>query len=300
MQMIEDEPNGIDINNEDDQPNAVVGLDSELSPRLTKQNSSGIERQEPTRRIDICPSEQKQTSTDGTDYKTPTTWPSMIIQNGRRIQDPSAKCHACFSAQIKCDGGRPCQKCVKQGYRCREQGQLLQLKDKSTYCDCCFRYGQKCDGARPCSRCIKNRAHCREQGQPVQYRIVKQPRAPTGQDPQTKCHCCFNSKSRCDGERPCNRCVKERYQCREQGQARQLKDSSMKCYWCFVQRKKCNGRVVAVRRARLDVELKERQEVKSRRCLFGYRSQARNVQLNAHEAIRSSLNSVILLASLLN
>jgi hypothetical protein len=41
MQMIEDEPNGIDINNEDDQPNAVVGLDSELSPRLTKQNSPG-------------------------------------------------------------------------------------------------------------------------------------------------------------------------------------------------------------------------------------------------------------------
>jgi t-SNARE complex subunit (syntaxin) len=57
--------------------------------------------------------------------------------------------------------------------------------------------------------------------------------------------------------------------------------------------------VVAVRRGRLDAELKERQEVKSRRCLFSYRSQARNVQLNAHEAIRS-LNSVFLLASLLN
>lgn len=70
MQIIEDELSGIGINNEHDQPNAVVELDSELSPRLTKQNSLEVERPKPSRRIDVCPSEQKQTSTDGTDYKT--------------------------------------------------------------------------------------------------------------------------------------------------------------------------------------------------------------------------------------
>jgi hypothetical protein len=52
-----------------------------------------------------------------------------------------------------------------------------------------------------------------------------------------------------------------------------------------------NSGVAAIKIGGMDAELNERQEVKSRRCLFSYRSQVRNIQPNAHTKLIRSLNS---------
>jgi len=61
-------------------------------------------------------------------------------------------CSNCHKGKIKCDGERPCDRCLKKGLAPEE---CVDFQRKRTACTSCRAVKMKCDGNRPCKRCIK-------------------------------------------------------------------------------------------------------------------------------------------------
>jgi len=61
-------------------------------------------------------------------------------------------CSNCHRGKIKCDGERPCDRCIKKGLAPEE---CVDFQRKRTACTSCRAVKMKCDGNRPCKRCLK-------------------------------------------------------------------------------------------------------------------------------------------------
>ncbi|EJD48137.1 hypothetical protein AURDEDRAFT_113026 [Auricularia subglabra TFB-10046 SS5] len=61
-------------------------------------------------------------------------------------------CSNCHRGKIKCDGERPCDRCLKKGLAPEE---CIDFQRKRTACTSCRAVKMKCDGNRPCKRCVK-------------------------------------------------------------------------------------------------------------------------------------------------
>lgn len=77
------------------------------------------------------------------------TMPVMDYPQRKRVRLACSNCHR---GKIKCDGERPCDRCLKKGLAPEE---CIDFQRKRTACTSCRAVKMKCDGNRPCKRCVK-------------------------------------------------------------------------------------------------------------------------------------------------
>ena len=83
----------------------------------------------------------------------------------RRVLGHFLACSRCSKSKIKCDGARPCSRCMQRGLadECENQGGVPpgskpRRRDQSKYaqaCVQCSRRKVRCDGGWPCGRCVQ-------------------------------------------------------------------------------------------------------------------------------------------------
>jgi hypothetical protein len=129
--------------------------------------------------------------TRGTKPRYPPFSPDRTFLRRRSVLGHSQACRRCSKSKMKCDGARPCSRCMQRGMadECGDQEGVL-------------------------SRAEQTRVAGAESSQaPVARDIIDTPQA-AGSKPRSRqlkhaqaCERCAHSKVRCDGGRPCNRCV---------------------------------------------------------------------------------------------
>ena len=131
-------------------------------------------------------------------------------------QPEHEKCANCLKQKAYCDGTHPflekCSNCIKRNQKCYPQGvdpksiPKRNIQQKHEKCGNCLKVGSRCDGIYPfhkkCTPCTKNRGRCYPQGH-----------TPKKVTTEEKCGACRRHRLMCNGEMPCQTCIKDKKTC---------------------------------------------------------------------------------------
>jgi len=146
-------------------------------------------------------------------------------------------CEPCRRARVRCEDGKPCQRCRMMQLDCRDETTTPNLRPSTPpvaprsvrgsadraklACSSCRRDNKKCDDQRPCSRCISRSEECVHVGRGP--KLVK-----------LRCEGCREDNKRCEDSRPCKHCVESRRPCipvprKGRGHGTRVKAACMNC-----------------------------------------------------------------------
>ncbi|KAG8221033.1 hypothetical protein J3R82DRAFT_2543 [Butyriboletus roseoflavus] len=139
------------------------------------------------------------------------------VKKGYSIDQCIDGCESCRKARVRCEGGKPCQRCREIDQECTDEQIttgtrsdvappvfVIRNRQKSERaklaCQNCRRDNKKCDDQRPCSRCIARNEECVHVGRGP--KLVK-----------LRCEGCRQENRKCEDARPCKQCVEQGKEC---------------------------------------------------------------------------------------
>lgn len=121
--------------------------------------------------------------------------------------DHSQKCGTCQTLRLGCNGKRPCDTCLERDAACKPVGWQQMPK-----CTNCQGQSRDCDRSLPCGACIKTgRTYCsyRNENDTIwRGAVIKEDLKTNLTEDSNQCHFCRTHKRECDGNQPCNFCVR--------------------------------------------------------------------------------------------